>query len=241
MKRLYFVPLMLLAVTSLSSCNVVKRVINNLTVKDLSIYEQIDGLAYKDVDLNTGTLMREYTYEKILDIGHELLDSEETGSDLGMAVDHDGNPVYKNFHKKTFYVKNITKTIRDYKFSFTFKKRGESQKLIDTMRAMIYVNSYTYNPNEHQYYVWAAPSNSSSIVDGEVTDRELISTPEYGYANNFVDDKTLATYNIIIEPQEIYRFTFVFWIEGYDPDGQDRAAPASGVISLYFKHSSKEY
>ena len=243
MKRYILIPIIACGLMAVSSCGRIKRVSRIINSPDVNFYRNLGGQAYKDVDLNTNAGMQEYTYENIINYGVETIDNENTDKDIG-ASSHsgDGTKIY-SFFKKTFYVENCTPEIRKYEFSFNIKKISGSdegyQTFLKTLRLMLFEN-YVSDPDSHDYFVYAKESSTIHVDNyGDETTMEYISTPEYGFASPFIDDNTLTIRNIILEPNELLRYTFVIWIEGYDQDSNNVLAPKDAMMSFEFNHKSK--
>ena len=183
---------------------------------------------------------REYTYSYLLPF-LEPIDSEETDCDFGANIDVDGNIDSLNFFKYTFYIKNNGPTIADYDFRIKIadnKLSSDGRSLDEIVRVMLFEND-AYS-NNHDYYVYAKKSNTTYIDKfGEPTNWEPISTmPEeesfYGFAIPFESDSVVGTFNRrTVLPNEVMRYTIVFWLEGMDPDSNSEVAAPVGA-SLKF-------
>ena len=132
------------------------------------------------------------------------------------------------FFACTFYVKNIGNVDAGYSLSLNFTNVSKSvQKGYDLdsiLRVRFYENKVTNDENEtHNYRVFAKQCFNEHHrrydENGNVTYLEQISKEGSGFAEPFESEYVILSSRIDhIAPQEAYRYTFVFWLEGNDPE-----------------------
>ena len=173
--------------------------------KDYFSYYSIDGKHIVNTEIAP---LEQNTFDNLPSA--ELLDNEETSYTYGANMSPDGNS-YKSllFFKYTFFIKNESSPIVKYKWSLDFEETGKGTSMLHVLRSMVFENSAS--SDEHNYSVFAKES-----ADGN---QELISTPEYGYAQKFESDSMLASSVVSgFRSHDIMRYTVVIWIEGNDPE-----------------------
>lgn len=163
--------------------------------------------------------LHEYTYSawREEDDDFDILDSEET---LTPAPTSAGANV--PYFKYTFYVKNAGDSYAEFSLSLDIEVVGMTSNgaldLNSVLRVMFYSNR---DLNEHNRRVFAQRSNFNTEVENGITvpARERISTPTSDYAEPFISpNKALSVQERDFAPNDIIRYSFVFWIEGEDPD-----------------------
>lgn len=130
------------------------------------------------------------------------------------------------FFATTFYVKNVGKMDAAYSLSLNFtsvtKSVKEGYELDSILRVRFYENKVSKDGNEtHNYRVFAKESGVHSHKDenGNTSYWEQISKEGSGYAEPFESQYTVLTSEVGgLAPEESYRYTFVFWLEGNDPE-----------------------
>lgn len=163
--------------------------------------------------------LHEYTYSawREEDDDFAILDSEETLTPVPTSV---GANV--PFFKYTFYVKNSGDSYAEFSLSLDIEVVGiptnGALDLNSVLRVMFYSN---HNLSEHNREVYAQRSNVNKVTEDGITRfaPERISTPASDFAEPFISPNKVLTVNEVdFGPSEMIRYTFVFWIEGEDPD-----------------------
>ena len=228
MKHSLSIALLLSSVFTLSSCNWYKKISDFTGLTPVKFYTEIGGKGSRSVNLDCPGYMNEYTYEEILKHIDEL---DSPNFDINLAKNSSGDQY--NFYATTFYVKNNSKVTLHYTAKFYFKKATSS--LVDYFRFMVFVNPVS--SGDHLYYVYAKKDKVGHYDEnGELDYRPLISTPEYGYAECFQDDKTICQFHFgDLRSEEYWRFTVVYWFEGYDEDCQNLSSPTEGTIKIGYE------
>jgi len=167
---------------------------------------------------------------------HEQIDNEDNNYLYGAERDKQGKPLYLNFLKYTFYLKNASYTNVLYTFNVNVIKNQKPGKksdgtdfdydLSDISRVRIYENKDT----KHTFKTYAKRSRTShKTEDGTLTFKEPIAG-EYGtglycgFANEYISDTNFVSEpNLELKPNETVRYTVVLWLEGEDPQAQGEA------------------
>lgn len=159
------------------------------------------------------------TYSKILDYGHSQIDNEAASS----SVNYNGTI---NYFKLTFYIKNTGQITAGYNLALNVldNRLGDNNRnLLDIIRVVLYENDVSETSEEKHEMVNAKPYARHSLTTDEkgnylpeyITDE----SDGYGYANQFLSDtKLISLNNNGFLPNEIKRYTIVFWLEGADPE-----------------------
>ena len=130
------------------------------------------------------------------------------------------------FFATTFYVRNVGKEAAAYSLSLNFtsvtKTVTDSYGLDSILRVRFYENKVTNDGNEtHNFSTYAKESGVHTNIDenGQPSYREPISAKDTELAKPFESQYVLLTSDVSsIAPKESYRYTFVFWLEGTDPE-----------------------
>ena len=167
----------------------------------------------------------EYTYgEFVKNDLFDSIDNETTSSMMGGNLSFDGRIESLNFYKCTFFIKNTSKIVVDYdlKIKITEIKTNEgTQALDETIRFGVF--------EDGELTVLAKKSETPHRgEDGQDDYRQPISIPEeeateanpfYGYAEMFESEDVITTRHYAhFEPDEMFRYTILFWLEGYASD-----------------------
>lgn len=219
----------------------------NLNTGDLklSLSERDDFLTQSSfLQVDAIPAFEEYTYHLIIR-DEDQLDSQTTDYTYGANYDPETEKIDTlNFFKYTFYVKNVGSTEARYKLAINIldsHPSNDGRYLNDTLRVMLYENDA--DSIEHKKSVYA--KKSASVIEdneGNATFNELIdsSHPEYGYAEKFesmVDTDvtgTIATFSVEnFEKDDVKRYTIVTWLEGNDPQSDERlGVPMGATVKL---------
>jgi len=183
--------------------------------------------------------LHEYTYSAWQegDGDFDILDSEETPAPTPVS-EEDTIP----FFKYTFYVKNAGNSNAEFSLSLNIEVVGmstnKSLDLNSVLRVMFYSNR---DLTQHNRAVYALRSNVNKITEDGVTRYapERISNPASDYAEPFISaNKVLTSKETDFGPGQTIRYTFVFWIEGEDPDCIGE--PPTNGLSLSVNISANE-
>ncbi len=138
------------------------------------------------------------------------------------------------FYKYTFYVTNKGGASADYDLSLSMSqptKNATNRYDVDSiLRVRFYENK---NLDEHNYVTYAKKSaEPHTDENGEESWKERVSAVEdSGYAEEFINSKTILTSTVTdLKPKEKVRYTFVFWLEGDDPQCMGEAPIDSALI-----------
>ena len=183
--------------------------------------------------------LNEYTYNAWSEEDDDFvsLDSELS---LTPSPSAEGSTV--PYFKYTFYVKNFGDSVAEFSLSLKIEVVGKTTNgaidLNSVLRVMFYSNR---DLNEHNRRVFAQRSNFNTEVENGITvpARERISTPTSDYAEPFISpNKALSVQERDFAPNDIIRYSFVFWIEGEDPDCIGN--PPDNCLSLSVIINAKE-
>lgn len=137
------------------------------------------------------------------------------------------------FFKYTFFVNNNGSAEADYDLTLTIdnptKNASNRYDLDSILRVRFYENK---NLDEHNYVTYAKKSADPHIDEnGEQSWKEQIAGDGTGYAEEFVSNKVILKSAIRnLAPGEKVRNTFVFWLEGEDPQCQGEAPVNSALV-----------
>ncbi len=138
------------------------------------------------------------------------------------------------FFKYTFYVTNKGNSNANYDLTLSMsqptKDAANRYSLDSVLRVRFYENR---NLDEHHYVTYAKKSSEPhKDENGELSWKEKVSAIEdSGYAEEFINSKTILDSSVTnLQPKEKVRYTFVFWIEGDDPQCRDEAPIDSALI-----------
>ena len=180
----------------------------------------------------------------------DVLDNEDTSFDYGKNVSEMNGQETLEYFKYTFYVKNVGNTIAQYNMSIKIDEKskandGTNRTLDETMRVMVFENDPTLLEDTHDYKIYAKPSHEVNYdKDGNRTYQEFVSEfdektnkedDEHPLAESFLaDGKTVAKYSVDnFGKSDIRRYTLVIWLEGADPDSDNKKnSPVGAKIKL---------
>ena len=137
------------------------------------------------------------------------------------------------FFKYTFYVTNNGNSQADYDLALTLSnptKDASNRFDIDSiLRVRFYENR---NLDEHNYVTYAKKSADPHIDEnGQQSWKEQIAGDGSGYAEEFVSSKVILNSAVRnLAPNEKVRYTFVFWLEGDDPECEGEAPVNSALV-----------
>lgn len=183
-----------------------------------------DGRVYLVADKVPGYDL--YT-ESQFDYYHKELDDENTYSELAEKESA------TLFFKYTFYITNTGGSEADYDLSLTLSnptKDASNRYDIDSiLRVRFYENQ---NLDEHKYVTYAKKSADPHIDEnGNQSWKEQIAGDGSGYAEEFVSSKVILNSAVRnLAPGAKVRNTFVFWLEGEDPECNGEAPVNSALI-----------
>lgn len=171
----------------------------------------------------------EYCEEQLILSNNELeVDDENTFSRLTP------NQQSTLYFKYTFYVTNNGNKSANYDLSLNMsqpsKDASNRYDLDSVLRVRFYENK---NLDEHTYTTYAKKSaEPHKDENGKLSWKEKVSAVEdSGYAEEFVNSKMILKSTVTdLQPREKVRYTFVFWIEGDDPQCTDEAPINSALI-----------
>jgi hypothetical protein len=159
-----------------------------------------------------------YSYPWFSSIGFENIHNENTTFELGRDAYESGI----RFFKYTFYIKNIGTIHANFDMEVilneNIKPKNQAQPLDQYLRLMVFEDerdpiiyaqrSLTLDPgpeNDYREYVASGPDGAR---DGKY----------FGKAELFSSEDSLATIKNTLEPEQVKKFTLVFWLEGEDPE-----------------------
>ena len=179
----------------------------DLVVSETNLLDSYqDSLAIKNSDM---VPLEQNTLEQFLPHLEEI-DSQDTSYTYGANMSPDGSYRSLYYFKYTFFIRNQGLVTARYKWSINFQEKGSGTSMLHVLRVMLFENN-EFEEGAHQYEVYA-----KEAADGS---QELISTPEYGYAQKFESDSTLASSIVSgFQRADMMRYTVVIWIEGNDPE-----------------------
>ena len=171
----------------------------------------------------------EYAEEQLILENENLeVDDENTYSRLTL------NEKSTLFFKYTFYVTNKGRSSADYDLALSMSQPSHDASnrfdLDSVLRVRFYENR---NLDEHNYVTYAKKSKNYHIDEnGEKSWKERVSDVEdSGYAEEFINSNLILKSTVTnLKPQEKVRYTFVFWIEGSDPQCEGEAPVNSALI-----------
>ena len=171
----------------------------------------------------------EYAEEQLnMEDENLAIDDENTFSRLTL------NEQSTLFFKYTFYVTNNGNSNADYDLALSMSQPSHDASnrfdLDSVLRVRFYENR---NLDEHKYTTYAKKSKNYHIDEnGEKSWKEKISDVEdSGYAEEFVNSSLILKSTVTnLQPKEKVRYTFVFWIEGSDPQCEGEAPVNSALI-----------
>ena len=184
----------------------------------------------------------EYTpfSEEIIN-GKEDMDNEGTFYECNL--DENNEETATRFFKYTFYVANVGNSAADYDLRLTLNNETNQATNRYGIDSILRVRMYENRNLEEHNYVTYAKSSATKHKDENDNDswKELISVPGSGYAEEFLSTKLILKSHIeSLKPQEKVRYTFVFWLEGDDPECVGKEAPVDSALTLGVDISAHE-
>ncbi len=139
------------------------------------------------------------------------------------------------FYKYTFYVTNRGGNAANYDLTLSMSqpaKKATNRYDVDSiLRVRFYENK---DLTKHDYVTYAKKSAEPHKDEetGEISWKERVSAVEdSGYAEEFLNSKVILTSTVNdLQPKEKVRYTFVFWLEGDDPQCMGEAPIDSALI-----------
>lgn len=171
-------------------------------------------------------------YEKVTEFDSELSESI-------LSSDKKSTLVYKY----TFYVTNTGTNAADYLLSLNISNPNRSANnfdLADILRVRFYENS---DLSLHNYKTYAKATQTYDEETGTyIQGKEHITDMDSPLVDeNFVSNKVVLESTIKgVLPQSMIRYTFVFWLEGNDPDSEGKEAPVGSSLVLGVNISAHE-
>lgn len=139
------------------------------------------------------------------------------------------------FFKYTFFVHNTGSKNATYTLSLNVSnpsRTADNFDLANILRVRFYEN---VDENAHTYKTYAKATtyfdpNTGTYVEG----KEHISGADTPLVDeNFVSNKTILTSTTEnFEPNAVKRYTFLFWLEGNDPDSNGKEEPIGSSLAL---------
>ncbi len=170
----------------------------------------------------------EYSEQQLIYENENLeVDNENTYSRLTL------NEKSTLFFKYTFYVTNNGNKSADYDLALNMSQRTHEASnrfdLDSVLRVRFYENR---DLDEHNYVTYAKKSKTPHKEGDEISWKEKVSdVEESGYAEEFVNSNLILKSTVTnLKPNEKVRYTFVFWIEGSDPECSGEAPVDSALI-----------
>lgn len=209
---------------------------------------------------------QQYTYNSLP--SDDVLDSE--GYDYynapeGVIYDREDTSkmISMKYFKYTFYVSNSGNKPAGFDIDFNVlsddrSTDGTNRSLLDTLHVIIYENAVVDGTVSHEKKFFAkAPDNPREDENGNLVNKEYFSmSPQdakktnnefLGFADPFETDslkgdvtKIASSTTDNLEPNQYKRFTFVCYLEGYDPSEQGRDVPEGASVKLGIKVNGYE-
>lgn len=214
--------------------------------KSFSITTRKDGVdvGKEGLKIETSYPFEETTYSSLPSF--DMLDNEDNPYDYGTYANEQGLKIF-NYFKVTFYIKNISQTDSSLNVKFNIYEDGKDNRLIDTVRLMIFENEA--NTDLHNYSIYAKQAAFNNIdKNGVSTNKEFMAVPSYNGQED--DEHPLVTGNLItdeLERKNYYitsinesfkaneqlRYTVVLWLEGEDPDSNpNEQVPSNSNLKM---------
>ena len=152
------------------------------------------------------------------------------------------------YFKITFYVVNVGNNSADYTFNLNLETIGYNTTQLQGLESVLRVECYeNRNLDEHNSKIYALRRSDAMAIDSNgqyVEQQDIISktypitnydeekkTETYVLAEPFISAKKVLTSKIEdLKAGEKVRYTFVFWVEGTDPDSHD--VPPNNTLRL---------
>lgn len=208
-----------------------------------SFEDQTTNLVCRDLKSFSGQQTVKY-FEG--DYSYEELHNEETASTIGQ--EKYGNVITNRFFKYTFFIKNVGEYAASYDMDIKFTEKVEptngAAPLDEYLRLAVFDGEGNLDPTYYARRSLTRKLNGEGIVPEYVTVDDPDSDVYAGIAETFVDDDTLAKITKDIAVNEVHMYTFLFWLEGYDPESTaipDKASLRIGAnINAYHQKDTQE-
>lgn len=201
---------------SLETGNVKLTLCEKSDFADSTSYLRVNELAY----------FQEYTYSGFAKIGDDVIDSENSGLEIGANKNKEGNITSLNFFKYTFFVKNVGDVPCQYHFAINILDQSytdDGRAIDETLRLTLYENSSVNDHEKTTYGKRAVMPHEGE--DGQPDFRSPISVSEaeataanpfQGYAEMFQTSTVITSFmNPEFKINEVKRYTIVIWLEGF--------------------------
>ncbi len=191
-----------------------------LGTKEEFTYEE--GTGYLTTPKLPGSGYRQATYEQLESEGvFDLCDNEQVPTAVPSADADQTIPYYKY----TFFVKNFGQGKVDFDVSLYMTSVGYNNtneySLDHTIRVGFYENR-DLSKHERKFYARRSDKNVDISSTGEFIDYlpEYLSNAATGrLAEPFLSNELVLKSTIEnLEPDDVVRYTFIFWVEGSDPE-----------------------
>lgn len=215
-----------------------------LTLSESSEFEEGKTCTYLSCDGLTKFSGNE-TYSW-LEPDFPMIHSEEYDYKIGQEIAGDSTTL--RFFKYTFFIKNIGDDAATYDMDINLEENvqpsnADSEKaapLNDYLRLAIFEGEDCKTPVVYANRSWTKEKNNEGVV------QENISTPTSGLAEIFDSEKgegRLTSLNREITVDEVHMYTFLFWLEGEDPEcviaPQNASLRIGATINAYHKKQAQ--
>ena len=171
--------------------------------------------------------------EEQLNLSNELLEIDDENSQARLTPNGEATL----FYKYTFYVTNKGNSAANYDLTLSMSqptKNATNRYDVDSILRVRFYENKVYEDeelNKHHYVTYAKKSaEPHEDENGNLSWKEEISALG-GYAEEFTNSKTILTSTVTdLGPKEKIRYTFVFWLEGDDPQCMGEAPVDSALI-----------
>jgi hypothetical protein len=222
------------------------QVSGNFTVK-------IDSKADLTMDDTDGTFVQKTSYLKATGLKNastiyadnipddDIVDGAAGGSKNGTKTT-ESHPDYSvdTYMCYTFYVKNVSKDSSNFNLTLNIDAYengiNASCSLIDIVRLRLYCNPFvegeTSTTHDNETYAnLNKDGKSSELVSYENSAQER----NRAAATPFLNNKTVLNEDYVLGSQDMYRYTVVMWLEGFDPDCKgSQPTQAYVTFSMFF-------
>lgn len=190
----------------------------SISQKEEFTYEE--GTGYLTTPKLPGNGYKQATYEELLAKGvFSIMDNE------GIATaEPEGEDKTIPYFKYTFFIKNFGSTNAEYDITLKMTTVGYNTKNeygLDATLRVACMENRDLSKHNVEFYAMRSTKNVAYKSDGTVEYLpEYLSQPSNGLfatpflSNNVVLKRTIKDF----QPDEVIRYTFLFWIEGHDPE-----------------------
>ena len=191
-----------------------------LSTKEEFTYSE--GTGYLTTPKLPGNGYRQVSYEQLNSEGvFDMCDSEFAQT---AAPSDDGDRTVPYF-KYTFYIKNFSQVNIEYDLTLNMTSVGfnntNEYSLDHTIRVAFYENR-DLTKHERKFYARRSSKNVNVGSDGQFIGYlpEFLSDASNGILTEpFVSNNVILTSKVAdLQPDEVVRYTFLFWVEGNDPE-----------------------